>query len=212
MNVGTPQASLCLTGLFCSLLLFASPGMPQSNRGAGGMAGQLPTGVHLDSAGELINLGNMPQAFAVVPGTNKLVVRLSGWREQGIQVVDLNTKQVTQTLSQGAAFVGLVFSLDGRILYVSGDDSIYGYAWDGSSLSLQRKIHLSEKHPAKLGTRFPAGLAISPDGKQLYVAENVAHSVAVIDLSTSAVVQRLPTDHYPYAVVASTSGEVYVSA
>jgi YVTN family beta-propeller protein len=172
----------------------------------------LPTGVHLDSAGELIKLGSMPQAFAVAPGTNKVVVLLGGWREQGVQVVDLSTRQVTQNLPQEAAFVGLGFSPDGRSLYASGDDSIYCYSWDGGSLSLQRKIQLSEKPPVKMGTRFPAGLAISPDGKQLYVAENVAHTMAVIDLSTNIVVQRLPTDHYPYAVVASTSGEVYVSA
>jgi hypothetical protein len=47
-------------------------------------------------------------------------VVLSGWREQGLQVVDLASRRVTQTLRQDAAFYGLAFARDGRELYVSG--------------------------------------------------------------------------------------------
>ena len=55
--------------------------------------------------------------FNVVVAHNwdKAIVVLSGWREQGIQVVDLKTRQVTQTLLQNGAFYGAAFSSDGRI-------------------------------------------------------------------------------------------------
>ncbi len=49
-------------------------------------------------------------------------------------------------------------------------------------------------------------------GNYLYVAENVADSLAVVDLATAKVVQRFPTDHYPYAVEVAANGKVYVSA
>jgi hypothetical protein len=53
----------------------------------------------------------------VVPALSgdKAVVVLSGWRQQGIQVVDLKTRQVTQTLPQDGAFYGAAFSPNGHI-------------------------------------------------------------------------------------------------
>ncbi|MFY9906398.1 MAG: bifunctional YncE family protein/alkaline phosphatase family protein [Terriglobales bacterium] len=174
----------------------------------------LSTGVRLDPIGDAIDLGSMPLAMALAPGGSKLAVILSGWREQGVQIVDLKSRQVTQTLTQPAAFFGIGFSRDGRELYVSGgnDDTIFCYSWRDGAAALERKIVLAAKAPDKAGTRYPAGLAVSRAGNYLYVAENVADSVAVVDLATSTVVQRFPTDHYPYAVEAAPNGKVYVSA
>src|SRR5215471_14171092 len=79
----------------------------------------LPTGVRLDPAGDVVELGSMPLNLVAAPGGEKAVVVLSGWREQGIQVVDLKTRRVTQTLLQDGAFYGAAFSPDGNTLYVS---------------------------------------------------------------------------------------------
>src|SRR6202023_463182 len=72
-------------------------------------------------------------------------------------------------------------------------------------------IALAEKDAAK-GTRYPAGLALARDGKTLYVAENLADALAVVDLASGKVVQRLPAGRLPYDVAVGKSGEVYVSA
>ncbi len=173
----------------------------------------LPTGVSLDPAGDAIDLGSMPLSMAIGPNGDKLAVVLSGWREQGVQIVDLKSRQVVQTLIQPAAFFGLAFSRDGRELFVSGgnDDTIFCYSWRDGTAALERKIILAEKS-SKQGSRYPAGLAVSRVGKYLYVAENMSDSLAVIDPATSSIVQRFPTDHYPYAVEAAPNGRVYVSA
>src|SRR6185437_1172098 len=62
------------------------------------------------------------------------------------------------------------------------------------------------------GKRYPAGIAASPDGAMLYVAENLVDSLAVIDLASGEVVQRFATGAYPYDVVVDGRGTVYVSA
>src|SRR6476469_8742580 len=80
----------------------------------------LATGVRLDPAGDAIDLGSMPIGMALAPGGERLAVVLSGWREQGLQIVDLKSRKVTQTLTQDAAFAGVAFSHDGKELYVSG--------------------------------------------------------------------------------------------
>src|SRR4029077_6900416 len=74
----------------------------------------LPTGVRLDPVGDVTELGSMPLNVVVAPGGDKAIVVLSGWREKGIQVVDLKTRQVTQTLLQDGAFYGAAFSPDGH--------------------------------------------------------------------------------------------------
>jgi DNA-binding beta-propeller fold protein YncE len=179
-----------------------------------GAADPLPTGVRLDPEGAVVDLGSMPMGMVLAPGGKKLIVVLSGWREQGIQVVDLVSMRVVQTLAQPAAFYGAAFSSDGKTLYVSGgnDDAIYAYEWDGELAVSRTRIELGRQKQDQTGSRYPAGIAAARRGKFIYVAENVGDSLAVVDTGTQQIVQRLPTDHYPYAVEVARDGRVYVSA
>jgi DNA-binding beta-propeller fold protein YncE len=174
----------------------------------------LPTGVCLDPAGRSFDVGNMPLAMALSPEGDRLVLSLNGWRQQGIQVVDQQSGTVVQTIPQPGAFLGLAFSNDGQTLYASGgnEDVIYRYAWRDKQATLIDSIVLARKEPKKDGTRFPAGIAVSHDDKYLLVAENLGDALAVLDLQSKRVVQRLKTETYPYAVVISPASEVYVSA
>jgi len=173
----------------------------------------LATGVRLDPAGDAIDLGSMPMGMALAPGGRYLAVVLSGFREQGLQIVDLQSRKVTQTLTQDAAFYGVAFSPDGKRLYVSGgnDDSVFCYAWTNAAATLERKIVLGKPKEDKTGSSYPAGLAVSKNGRYLYVAENVGDALAVVDLETQKI-DRLPTDHFPYAADVAANGDVYVSA
>jgi YVTN family beta-propeller protein len=179
---------------------------------AGGETRRLPTGQLLDPAGVTREIGQMPLAMVVAPGGRRIVLLLNGYRDQGVQVVDRDGR-VTQTIPQEAAFVGLAFSPDGRTLYASGgnQDVVYRYRWDADSAALVDSLVLAAKRPDRDGTRYPAGLAVSPDGAQLLVAENLADSLAVVDLASGRVVQRLATGRYPYGVAVTPAGVVYVS-
>ncbi|HWZ58563.1 MAG TPA: SMP-30/gluconolactonase/LRE family protein [Gemmatimonadaceae bacterium] len=191
-------------------------------------ASRLPTGAHLDPAGHSTDVGSLPLAAVPAPNGKSLVLLLNGWRQQGVQVVDRATGVVRQTLDQPAAFIGLAFSPDGHTLYASGgnQDVVYRYAWTGDTATRTDSLILEDKaaHPRSLphapnshskgyvGRRYPAGLATSPDGRLLYVAENLSDSLAVIDLATAKVRQRLPAGRYPYAVAVTHDGTVFVSA
>jgi DNA-binding beta-propeller fold protein YncE/predicted heme/steroid binding protein len=201
------KTNLLLT-LFLSLLVSTVASAQTAKEGC------LPTGVCLDPAGRSFDVGNMPLAMIVSPEGDRLVLSLNGWRQQGIQVIDPAAGTIVQTIAQPGAFLGLAFSPDGGTLYASGgnEDAIYRYAWRDKHATLIDQIPLAHKVPKKDGTRFPAGIAVSRDGNYLFVAENIGDAVAVVDLAHKRVVQRLNTERYPYGVVLSPAGDVYVSA
>jgi len=178
---------------------------------------RLPTGARLDPAGKSFAVGNMPIAALASPDGKHVVLTLAGWREQGIEIIDRASDTVVQELPQHGAFVGLAWGADGRTLYASGGmtDLVYVYAWDASSphpATLTDSIALGHADGKTPGSRYPAGLAVGTHGRALYVAENLSDSVAVIDLATRRVAQRVAADAYPYAVVTAPDGTVYVSA
>jgi YVTN family beta-propeller protein len=200
------------------LALACRPGIPRGADQGDAFADQrglLPTGVRLDPEGSLHDIGQFPLNLVVAPGGSRVVLLMSGWRDQGIQVVDGATGAVLQTLHQPAGFIGLVFAPDGRTLFASGgnQDVVYRYDWTSGSARLRDSLVLAVKpDPTKSGTRYPAGLALSPDGRTLYAAENLADSLAVVEVATGEVTQRLPAGRYPYGVVVAPDGTVYVSA
>jgi DNA-binding beta-propeller fold protein YncE len=174
----------------------------------------LPTGVRVDPAGEAVDLGSLPINLVLGPEKDRAVVVLSGWREQGIQIVDLKTRKVTQTVLQDGAFYGAAFSPDGHRLYVSGGntDMLFVYAWKDGAVTLENKFELAKaKATDGTGTSYPAGLAFSPNGKFVYVAENVGDRLAVVNAATGEITQRFSTDHYPYGVALVAGGHVFVS-
>src|SRR5260370_13979017 len=177
------QLALSLSALLCTSVsaqrkpLFTSP---------------LPTGLRLDPAGEAVDLGSLPINLVLTPEKDRAVVVLSGWREQGLQVVDLKTRKVTQTLLQDGAFYGAAFSPDGHRLCVSGGhtDIVFVYAWNDVAATLENKFELAKAKTADgTGTSYPAGLAFSPNGKFLYVVEDVGGRRAAGTAPTRRVTQ-----------------------
>ena len=96
-----------------------------------------------------------------------------------------------QVLQIPTAYAGIAFSPDGTKLYVGsgGGDSIYTYAdtngiWaqSGTPLALGVTGVGNEQGPST------AGLAVSPDGTRLLVANIYSDSVSLVDLTTGTLV------------------------
>jgi len=207
------------TRLFALALVAGACGSPSPQVKAGiaaqdpAGARRLPTGAQLDPAGVSYDLGSMPLAMTLSPDRSRVIVLLNGWREQGIQVVERSSGRILQTIPLPAVFLGITFSPDGKSLYVSGgnEDQIYRFDWRDGKAALSDSIALGVREKGKSGTRYPAGIAISRDGRTLYAAENLGDSLAVVDLTSRRVVQRLATGRYPYGVVSGSDGTIYVS-
>jgi YVTN family beta-propeller protein len=179
---------------------------------------RLPTGARLDPAGRQVDVMPLPLALVASPDGGAVLSLGSGYYAQGITVIDRATGAVRQRLPQLSAFVGLAFAPDGASFWSSGgnEDVVYRYAWTNGQATLADSVMLGAPRPPAdapnrpSGTRYPAGLALSRDGGTLYVAENLADSLAVIDLATRQVT-RHAVGAYPYGVVVAPDGAVYVS-
>ncbi len=192
-----------------------APAAPKAPTGNVGEPRRLPTGAVLDPAGPQADVGSFPLTVVVSPDSGHLLLLLNGWRQQGVQVVDRRTGAVVQTVEQPAAFIGLAFSPDGRTVFASGGntDAVYRYGWADGTLTRRDSLTIRPKRTARAsGTSYPAGVAVSRDGQRLYVAENLADSIAVVDLTSGRVVQRIPAGRYPYAIVVAPNGDVFVSS
>src|SRR5437588_5556241 len=103
-----PLIILSLLVIVCGPALSDRP----SRGSQSGDVRQLPTGAMVDPAGRSFDVGSMPLALVAAPEPDRAVLVLSGWREQGLQVIRPSSGEVVQTLTAPAAFIGAAYPPD----------------------------------------------------------------------------------------------------
>jgi YVTN family beta-propeller protein len=210
---------------------------PQARQGSGTSQGWnlTPAGSQIDLTDQVQDTrvwGDRPYGEALSPDGGTLLISNDGQstgkttaQSQSLMVVDLASQHVVQTIlytSPAGLFIGVTFSPDGRHAYASGEAVdpetgetefvIHVYNVDGQ--------HLTEVDPIVLApvssALYPAGLTISPDGRKLFVADNLADALTEVRLNpdgmTGTVLAPVQVGHNPYTVALSASGEAaYVS-
>jgi len=182
-------------------------------------------------AGTLVELPGMrPQALALSPDGRALVT--SGLKRE-LVVLDPGPGKIVQRvpfpadrLQMDAAapglldagekaqlsFTGLVFSPDGSRLYlanVNGDIKVFGVQKNHTVVPLF-SIPLPLANRPGHTNEIPAGLAVSRDGKRLYVAFNLSDRLAEIDTATGRMLRTWLTGAAPFDVVLA-GNKIYVS-
>jgi len=190
---------------------------------ADGKTGVTPMNWTLDPAGEQIKVGDWPFGAALSPDGKRLAVTNNGMGLQSISMIDTATLQVRETVlvrRPQSLFLGLAWSADGTRLYASGGSSNMVGVFDTSG-EKTKQIAKIEVCPTELGQdgkpktarMYCGGLALSPDGKRLFVAEVLNNSVTVIDTQSNEVRTEIPVKGNPYTVIFSPDGaKAYVSS
>jgi len=182
-----------------------------------------PVNQRLTPAGKWLDLPGMrPQVIAISPNgkiavtsgkTSKLVV-MDPVTTEILQQVDLPSEESKTAPDQTAAnnlkpdtkaiasFTGLVFSPDGKALYLSNvQGSIKVFSVDESGkVTPSHAIPLPDANAPQRKQEIPSGLAISDDGKRIYVCGNLSNRLIEIDLESSKVLRTLDVGVAPYDV------------
>jgi len=101
------------------------------------------------------------------------------------------------------SFTGLVASPDGRKLYLSnvnGSIKVFAVSADGA-VSPSHSLPLPPGGAPRRSEEIPAGLAISPDGKRLYVCGNLSNRLLELDADSGAVLRTFDVGVAPYDVL-----------
>jgi YVTN family beta-propeller protein len=134
-----------------------------------------------------IPVGKGPEGFDVTPDGKELWA--AGSRDGSVTIVDIAGKRVKQTVNvQTKRSNRLHFTPDGRLVLITDLDA-------GDLVVLERETKKEIKR-IKLG-KEPAGILIAPDGGRAYVAVTGDSNIAVIDLKTLDLVERLSTGQNP---------------
>lgn len=181
--------------------------------GPHGTEGLTPNNWTLTPAGVQIAVGDRPLGAALSPDGRYLAISNDGQGVQSLALVDVTSRRLVQTLpyhAPDALYVGLAWTLDGRRLFASAGGNNLVRTYD------MREGHLTEGPPITLAPAsariYPAGLAVTPEGHTLLVAENLANSLAAIDPATGTLLATARTGTQPYGVAVSPEdGKVYVS-
>jgi YVTN family beta-propeller protein len=194
---------------------------------------ETPVNQLVTPAGVLVELpGVRPNALALSPDGRQLV---TAGLTQSLVVVDPATGEIvqrvplpaddqlppTESVSNGIlqpdekaklSFTGLVFSPDGSRIYlanVNGDIKVFGVEPDYKITPLY-SIPLPPANAPLRQAEIPAGIAVSPDGKKLYVAGNLSNHLLELDAATGAILRSWDVGVAPFDVVFG-GHKIYVS-
>jgi YVTN family beta-propeller protein len=174
----------------------------------------LPNGWSLKPAGRQVRLGDLPVQIAVHPTEPVLAILHAGYGEHEVVTASATTGKIIGRVSFPSSFSGLVWSGDGKRLFVGGgfDDKIYRFECADGLLS--KKTVFGYPSGGGGNGRVPAGLALSKDGKTLYVAAAFGQSVGRFDAESGVFRDEVALDGggHPYGLALDeTHNRLYVS-
>jgi DNA-binding beta-propeller fold protein YncE len=167
----------------------------------------LPNGWRLAPAGKHLSLSDLPLNFVLSPNGRYAIVTNNGLARPSLSVVDLTSWTVASTFALDAAWYGLAVSPDGSKVYVGGaaQNNVQEFTLGGDgTLTRARTFAL----PAANGDTFAGGLALSRDGRTLFVTRVFAMSLSSIDLASGQVMKTVALPSEPYTMVVSADGNL----
>jgi len=179
------------------------------------LPGLRPQAIALSPDGKiLVTAGKTAELVVVSPQTGKVFqkVSLPADGAHAAATEPVSTHILKPDEDGQLSFTGLIFSPDGTRIYlanVNGSIKVFRVDRDHRVSGLG-SFPLPPANAPRRKAEIPAGLAISRDGKRLYIALNLSNQLAEMDAFTGKVLRLWEAGLAPYAVVLAGK-KAYVS-
>jgi YVTN family beta-propeller protein len=171
----------------------------------------LPTGWTLTPAGKQIGLGDLPLNIAVSGSKRYMAVTNNGYSDQSIQLIDVKSERVVDSMPIPKSWYGLKFSRGDMYLYASGgnDNCIYQYGIMNGKLRYIDSLSLGPKDKPLLS---PTGIDVDDSRNLLYTVTKESNKLYVFNTKTKELIKELPVGGEGYACLLSTDKKtLYIS-
>jgi YVTN family beta-propeller protein len=178
------------------------------------LPGIRPNALALGPDGQRLVTAGLTQRLVVIdPATGKILERVRLPADDNLPATEPTSSSILQPDETAKlSFTGLVFSPDGSRIYlanVNGDIKVFGVDPDHHITPLY-SIPLPAANAPGRKAEIPAGIAVSPDGKKLYVAGNLSNRLIELDAATGKVLRTWDVGVAPFDVVLA-GHKIYVS-
>ena len=179
------------------------------------LPGMRPQALALSPSGRLlVTAGKTHELVVLEPQSGKVLQRVPLPSEKQVEPAPAAVSEhILQPDKEGQlSFTGLAFAPDGSRIYlanVDGSIKVFGVGKDGMVAGLFT-MPLPPANAPRRKPEIPAGLAVSRDGKRLYVALNLSNRLAELDAATGNALRLWDVGVEPYDVVLA-GHKAYVS-
>jgi YVTN family beta-propeller protein len=177
------------------------------------LPGMRPQAVALSPDGRLLATSGKTRELVLIDPQSGQVKQRVALPSSKVRSPDVVSSQILEPDKSGQlSFTGLIFSPDGTRIYLSnvdGDIKVFRVSRAGQADGLF-SIPLPDANAPNRKEDIPAGLAISRDGRRLYVALNLSNHLAEIDTANGEMLRSWPVGVAPYDVVL-VGDKAYVS-
>ena len=178
------------------------------------LPGIRPNALALSPGGKiLVTAGLTHELVAVDPVTGKISRRVPLPADAMPEQMPVSPLVLNPDEKAQLSFTGLTFSPDGSRIYlanVNGDIKVFAVAAD-KRISALGSLALPPADAPNRASEIPTGIAVSRDGKRIYVAGNLSNHLLELDAANGKVLRTWNVGVAPFDVVLVGKHKIYVS-
>lgn len=171
----------------------------------------LPTGQSLQPAGRQIGLDTFPMAVILTPNKRFLLILHGGSNTPSVAVFDPKSMTELSRVPFEDAWLGMTVHPDSHTVYVGGASrhNVHELTLSDEGRLVPSRVFEVTPAAERKPTDFLGDLALSPDGRLLYLADLYNNAIKVINPQSGRVIENWKTARRPYKILFHPDGKTF---